>query len=111
MRSYLIDELNDGDTERILGALESRGYESPLEGVYYLPVPSDLLSEEQSAHARECGPYVLVLETGEGFLRLELLVRGRGKLRCSCIAYAGPELRRLAVTTIDTLIRECDVPV
>jgi hypothetical protein len=111
MRSYVIDELNAADLERITGALESRGYESPLDGVYYLPVPLDLLSEEQSRHASECGPYVLILEIGEGFLRLELLVRGRGKLRCSCIAYAGPELRELAVTLLDKLIRECDIPV
>jgi hypothetical protein len=111
MRSYVIDELSQADVERVTGALAARGYESPLDGVYFLPVPSDLLSDEQSEHLRECGPYVLILEAGEGFLRLELLVRGRGRLRCSCIAYAGPELRGLAVDTLDTLVRECDVPV
>ncbi|MBF0480732.1 MAG: hypothetical protein HQK81_07640 [Desulfovibrionaceae bacterium] len=111
MRSYLIDELSAADLARITGALEARGYESPLDGVYYLPAPLDLLSEEQAAHAGECGPYVLILEAGEDFLRLELLVRGRGKLRCSCIAYAGPVLRELAIGLIDALIRECDIPV
>jgi hypothetical protein len=111
MRYYVIDELRQGDLERIKESLATRGLTGGLDDIWYLPVPEEMLGDEQREHCGECGPYTMVLETGEDWLKLELLVRARGKLRCSCIAYATPELRARVMDWLDTLIRELDIPV
>ncbi|EPR30435.1 hypothetical protein dsat_1575 [Alkalidesulfovibrio alkalitolerans DSM 16529] len=112
MRWYVIDELTREDASRIDQALSAReDMKSPLEGLYYLSVPHELLSEEQKAHADECGPHVMGLETDTDFVRLELLVRARGRMRCSCVHYASPEARAWAINYVDAFIRELDIPV
>ena len=111
MRSYFIDELLPQDVARIEEALTLKGYAGGLSGIYFLPIPQELYNAEQVEHAAECGPYCLAIETGTDWLKLELLVRGRGKLRCSCIAYCEPEARNAMIDRLDKLIRELDIPV
>ncbi len=111
MRYYLIDELYEEDVRRIEKALGEQGYAGGLEGIWYIPVPEDLLTDEQRAHLGECGPYILALETGETWLKMELLVRARNKLRCSCLAYAAPALRMHMIDFLDRFVRELDIPV
>jgi hypothetical protein len=110
MRLYLIEDIYPEHMERIKQALDGRGLVSAIEGLYWLPVPKDMLGEEQRSHT-DCGPHCLALELGKDWLRLELLVRGRSTLRCSCIAYARPELRAHMIDWLDTLLKELDVPV
>jgi len=111
MRWYTIDELYPKDVERIVAAMETRGMRGSIDGLYYITLPAELLSDEQTAHAAECGPYIMAIEVEEEFLRLELLVRARGKMRCSCVHYAGPETRAWAMNHLDTIIRELDIQV
>lgn len=111
MRSYLIDELNAADMQRLLPFLESKGMKASVEGMYWLQLPEELLSTEQAEHAAQCGPFVCSLETGQDWFKVELLVRGRGKLRCSCIAYATPEQRDWIFTRIDEILSRLEIPV
>ena len=115
MRIYAIEELYTADAKRIAKALTDRGLAGPLDGIFYLPVPPELYSDEQREHADECGPYIMALElverVEESDLRLELLVRARGKLRCSCIAYATPAQRTHMMDFLDRFIRELDISV
>lgn len=112
MRAYLVEDLNQGDVKRIESFLWGKNLAGPIEGVYFLPLPEEFLSPGQREHLPECGPFITVLEVlPEGALKLELLVRSRGKLRCSCIAYATPRQREYAIDSLDALIRELDVTV
>lgn len=111
MRCYLIDELTDEEVARIGDFLGRRGWAGSLKGIYYLPVPEDMLSPEQAAHLDKCGNYFMPLETGDGWVRLELLVRARSILRCSCVSYAQAPLREHMINTLDNLIRELDISV
>lgn len=111
MRWYTIDELLPADVKRIAAAMDARGMRGPIDGLYYIDVPAELLSDEQTAHAAECGPHVMAVEVEDEFLRLELLVRARGKMRCSCVHYAGPEARAWAMNQLDAIIREQDIQV
>ncbi len=111
MRSYFIDELAPEDVKRIKAHLDHKGLAGSLEGIYYLPVPEKLLSPEQQEHLAACGPFILPLETGEDWVRLEFLVRARAILRCSCVAYAHPALREYMVDSLDALIKELDIAV
>ncbi|WP_027183338.1 hypothetical protein [Desulfovibrio inopinatus] len=111
MRSYLIDELTTADLKKIEKRLKDKGLASSLEGVFYLPVPEMFLTEEQKSHKESCGPYIVAIEIGRDFVKMELLVRGLGKLRCSCITYCNPELRLHLMDSLDDFIRELDIPV
>ena len=111
MRSYLIDELNSTDMHHLLANLDSREMKASVENMYWLELPENLLTEEQREHCDQCGPFICSLETGPNWLKAELLVRGRGKLRCSCIAYATPEQRDWILERIDAMLGELDIPV
>lgn len=113
MRCYLIEDLTGENLKRIESRLTELGLRGPLDGIYFLPVPEDLLSPEQAEHAGECGPHIMALEVLPDFgaLKLELLVRGRGRLRCSCVTYADAAQRTWAMDHLDTFIRELDIAV
>jgi len=110
MRSYFIDELTAANVEAIKAWLDERGLKSAIEDLYHLPVPMELLTPEQREHAERCGPHVLALETGPTWVRLELLVRATGVMRCSCMTYATCEQERAMVERVLNLLAELDIP-
>lgn len=110
MRLYVIEDIVPEHIKRIKTALEERGLAASLDDLYWLPAPKHMLSDEQHAH-ESCGPHCLALEVGQDWLRLELLVRARSIIRCSCIHYASPELREHMINWVDTLLKELDIPV
>ncbi|OIN98633.1 MAG: hypothetical protein AUJ49_12985 [Desulfovibrionaceae bacterium CG1_02_65_16] len=111
MRSYLIEDFYPEHLDRVLVALKDKGYAGPLDGIFYLPVPQELLTEAQRAHA-DCGPHMFVLEAvDEHTLKLELLVRAQKKLRCECVMYATPAQREHIIDFLDAFIRQLDIAV
>ncbi len=106
MRTYLIEDFLPEQLEQVCRNLAEMGLSGSLDGIYYLPLPLDLLTDEQRQHHAECGPYIFVLEVaGETSLKLELLVRAQGKLRCSCVAYATAGQRAHIMDYMDDLLR------
>lgn len=124
MRLYVINDLNEHDASRIESALNERDMAASMDQLYWLDVPKELLTQEQNSHWDCCGPYSMGIEVvGEvdfngrtpgsagPMLTLELLVRARNKLHCSCIAYATPDQRRFAIDFLDKLLRELDIQI
>lgn len=112
MRSYLIEDFYPEHLEKVLSSLRDKGLAGSLDGIFYLPVPPELLTEEQRDHAEECGPHIFVLEAvDESTLKLELLVRAQGKLRCACVLYATPAQREHIIAWLDDFIRQLDISV
>ena len=109
MRAYLVEDLYEEDVAKIEEALKSLGLAGPLEGIYYLPLPEDLLDDEQREHAKECGPHILGLEIHPDALKMELLVRARGRLRCSCVKYCNPAQRAHMIDYLDGFVRDLGV--
>jgi hypothetical protein len=110
VRTYRIEDLAREHVERLARVLDARGQGSGMDGLYWFTLPPDLLTAEQMEHAPDCGPHVLSLELLEDGLSLELLVRARGRLRCSCVCYATPAQRAWGMDMLDTLLRELDIP-
>lgn len=104
MRWYGMDGFAPEETARLAAALSDMGLSSGLDGLYWLPAPADLLSDVQRAHRESCGPHVMGLELEARSLRLEMLVRARGRLRCDCVHYAGPPLRDHMVAWLEDLL-------
>jgi hypothetical protein len=106
VRSYRIDELTSAEMQRLAERLGDPAFASGMPGLYWLPVPPDMLEAKQREHRDVCGPYAMALELRPGALSLELLVRARNALRCECIGYAGPDLAGRMIAYIDELLQD-----
>jgi hypothetical protein len=111
MRTYVIDELDPAMVDKFKEYLSREEFSGPIDDIYWFFIPVELLTPEQKAHLNECGPFFFSLESGEDWLKLELLARCRGRIRCSCIAYATPEQRNWVIERLDTMLRSQDIPV
>ncbi len=111
MRAYTVEELTPESIEKVVKRCRDMGCESSLTDLFWLPLPKSLLTEEQQTHDDECGPHSLSLECGPDFLRMELLVRGRGPIRCSCISYCTSEQRAHMIDYLDGMLKELDISV
>jgi len=112
MRNYLIEDFYPEHLAKVVAALADKGYAGPLDGIFYLPLPQELLTDGQREHADVCGPHIFVLEAvDESTLKLELLVRAQKKLRCECVMYATPPQREYIIDFLDVFIRHLDISV
>lgn len=115
MRTYLLEDIVDKDYKVIMEAFDNLGFKGPLDGIYYLPMPEELLQQEQVDHIGECGPFFMALECidkeDENSLRLELLVRARNKIRCSCVSYSTPKQREHMIEYLDQFIEELEISI
>ncbi len=109
MRQYRIDQLTTADLRRIAERLAEMELGAGLDGMYWLPVPPTLLTPLQQKHVPHCGPYVMSVELEGDALSLELLVRGRGRLRCECVGYASPALQGYMIGYVDDMLRDLGV--
>ncbi|MBN2140679.1 MAG: hypothetical protein JW718_06695 [Desulfovibrionaceae bacterium] len=112
MRVYQVEDIQAQDMDKIENKLTDLGLRGAIEDIFFLPLPPELLEPEQKEHQDSCGPYACGLEIwDQNTIKLELLVRARNKLRCSCVAYATPRQREYVINYVDTLIKELDIPV
>lgn len=109
MRNYLLEDIYDEDLTKIVEALKELELAGPIEDIFYLPLPEELLHDVQKDHASECGPYFMALEVMENCLKVELLVRAQNKIRCECVSYATPEQRNHMLDYIDQFIIDLGV--
>ena len=107
MRQLVVDELTKEERDNIDSYLKRAVKPGPIEGLFWLPIPDDLLGKEQIGH-EECGPFYFAIDLQEEGLRFEFLVRSQTNLHCSCIAYATPSQRDFILQFADTLlVKEC----
>jgi hypothetical protein len=58
VRAYLIDEISASDIEKITTFLNENSIRSRLSSIFWVKIPSDLLSGDQYEH-KDCQPYVI----------------------------------------------------
>ncbi len=109
MRTYTIDQLEEADVAAINARLTEMELQAGLEGIYWLPVASDMLTELQREHLAQCGPYCLALEVGQAAVHLELLVRGQGRIRCECLSFAALSLRNHMIAYLENMLTELGI--
>lgn len=107
MRQLLFDEINSRDIKKIKGHL-SRHFEESMPGLYWVNVSEDLLDETQFQH-KSCQPFYFAIEVGNNCMKIELLIRSRKRLRCSCIKYANEAQRNFILHFADKLIKDLDI--
>ena len=109
MRTYTIDQLEEADIAAINARLLDMELQAGLEGVYWLPVPREMLTPVQEEHVGSCGPYCLALEVGPNAVHLELLVRGIGRIRCECLSFASQELRNHMIEYLEGMLNDLKI--
>jgi len=110
MKQYLIDELRLEDYEKIKTYLDDNIKNSPVAGLYWIPLAPELLADSQAAHP-ECGPHHFALELLEDRIACELLIRAEQIIRCSYIGYATREQRNWLIDYIDAILEKLDISV
>lgn len=108
MKQYLIDELRPADVEKIRTYLDNYFSGSDVEGLYWIPLEGELLTEVQSTH-KECQPYYFALELLPDRLACELLVRSKQRIRCHCIQYASEAQRNWIIRKVDGIIEQLEL--
>jgi hypothetical protein len=105
MRQFVIDELSKEERDNLESYLKRTLTPGPIEGLFWLSIPPDLLAAEQQGHD-ECGPFYFGVELEDELLRFELLVRSQSNLHCTCIAYATKAQRDFVLSFVDTMLSE-----
>ncbi len=109
MRTYTIDQLEEAEIAAINQRLCDMDLQAGLEGIYWLPVPREMLTPIQREHQPQCGPYCLALEVCANAVHMELLVRGQGRIRCDCLSFAGQDLRNHMIGYLEGMLTELKV--
>ena len=105
MRQYVVDQLSREELANIESYLKRTLKPGPVDGVYWIEVPPDLLSGEQIGH-EDCGPFFFAVELEAEAACFELLIRSQSNLHCSCIAHASAAQRDFVLRFVDQMLEE-----
>jgi hypothetical protein len=110
MKQYVIDELRYNDYEKIKFYLDENLGTSEIGGIYWLPIESELLTDEQASH-NDCLPLFFVIELKPEQISCELLVRTKNKIKCSCICYADEKQRSWLMRYTDVMLEQLEISI
>lgn len=105
MRQLVVDQLSQEEWQRLENYLQRQLRPGPLAGIYWLELPRELWGEAQRGH-EQCAPFNFALELTAKRLACELLIRGSGRLHCSCACYAEPAQREFLLNFCDRMLAE-----
>jgi len=108
MKQYVIDELRAVDYESLKIYMQEHYGPAAVDGIYWIPLESGLLTDIQKAH-RDCQPHYFAVDLDENRLVLELLVRTKSILRCDCIDYATPAQRNWLIALVDGIFNQLEI--
>ncbi|MCF8068659.1 MAG: hypothetical protein K9L30_08755 [Desulfobacterales bacterium] len=108
MKQYVIDELRFEDYDKLKLYLDKHLNDRSFDGVYWIPLESELFSEVQAEH-KDCQPYFFALELEQHRISCELLVRTKGKIRCDCICHANEIQRNWLIDYMDAILEKLEI--
>jgi hypothetical protein len=108
MKQYVIDELRAKDYSALKNYLARHFVADPMDGIYWIPIDSEILTETQKRH-RDCRPHYFAVELDENRMACELLVRTQNIIRCDCIRYATETQRNWLIALIDHILNQLEI--
>ncbi|MBL7181207.1 MAG: hypothetical protein ABIK98_15100 [Pseudomonadota bacterium] len=102
MKQYVIDQLRPEDYEAVKAYLDENFSSSPVEGIYWIPLDQDILTDVQAEHT-QCQPFYFAVDLEQNFMASELLVRTKNRMRCSCMGYATEKQRNWIIQVADAI--------
>jgi len=110
MKQYVIDELRFKDFEKIKNYFDNHFTASEMDGIYWMHLDQEILTETQILHS-ECKPFYFAVELEPERISCELLVRAGSKIRCNCINYATETQRNWFIRLIDSILEKLEISV
>ena len=110
MKQYLIDGLRPTDHQRLKAFLDEHLEASPLGGIYWLEIDTDLLTPLQKDHGT-CGPHIFALMLEETSLACEFLVRIKKNIKCDCMGYANQQQRNWLMDQTDAILEKLGISI
>lgn len=108
MRSYMIDEINSSDIEKINAFLKENAISSSLDQLFWVKIPQDLLSEIQFQH-NDCQPHAFAVELGDDWVKLEFLIRSMKNMQCTCPDYCTEQQQKFIINFALGMLEQLDV--
>lgn len=108
MKQYVIDELRPADYEKIRAYLDENLDASSVDGIYWIPLDQDILSNVQAEHI-ECQPFYFAINLEPTVMACELLVRSKNTIRCDCIGYATEKQRNWFILVVDAIFEKLEI--
>ncbi len=108
MKQYVIDELRPEDYHKVRRYLDDHYGPVEMGGIYWVPLAEEVLNEIQQQHT-DCQPFYVAIELQQDQLALELLVRTKRRVRCSCIGYATANQWNWMVGLVDTIFQRLGI--
>ncbi len=110
MKQYVIDELRPSDYKMIKAYLEENASPSVVDGIYWIKIDQNLLTEIQAEHTN-CQPFYFTVNLEPTFIACELLVRTKNRMRCSCISYAAEKQRNWLIGFADSIFDKLQIQI
>ncbi len=105
MKQYVIDELRRKDYELIKAYMEENFLSSDVDGIYWIRLDQDILTEIQIAHT-DCQPFYFAVDLEPDLITFEMLIRTQKRIRCSCMGYATDMQRNWLIGLADAIFDE-----
>ena len=108
MKQFVIDELRPEDYTKLKKYLNDNYGADAIEGIYWLPIETQFLSGTQIEH-KDCLPFYFAIDLEPDRVIIELLVRTKNRVRCSCIAYADETQCIWLIRQIDEIFEQLEI--
>lgn len=108
MKQYIIDELRPGEHEKIKTYLDKNVGLSKMNGIYWIQLDENILTDIQSEH-KECQPFYFAIEIEPNRVSCELLVRSRNTIKCNCASYATESQRNWIIQFADAIFEKLEI--
>jgi hypothetical protein len=108
MKQYVIDELRAADYQALKNYFDEHYGPAALKGIYWIPLPAEVLTAVQQEH-RECQPHYVAVDLDQNRIACELLVRTQNRVRCNCIGYATDKQFSWFIALIDDIFNRLKI--
>lgn len=102
MKQYVIDELRQNDYEMLKAYMEENFSLSEVDGIYWIPLDREILTEIQVEHIN-CQPFYFAVDLQPNLIAFEMLIRTKQRMRCNCMAYATEKQRNWLIRLADSI--------
>ena len=108
MKQYVIDELRQKDHELIKAYMEENYLSSDVDGIFWIQLDENILTEIQKVHT-DCQPFYFAVELEPKLITFEMLIRTQNRMRCSCMGYATDAQRNWLLRLADGIFNELGI--
>jgi len=110
MKQYVIDDLRPNDYELIKAFMEKNYSSSKVDGIYWIQLDQNILTDIQAEHT-DCQPFYFAVDLEPNLIAFEMLIRTQKKMRCDCMGYATETQRNWLIRIADSIFDALEIKI